>query len=328
MLKRGVSIVTQGCVVLYACVVVALVLLRALPLEYKVIHIFFVFLLYVFLPLLLLVPLALMWRSLVVRLAVGLVVALFLFVFGWRFLPPQHRADTANLRVVSFNQLYGNRDFDGLASLLRELDADVVAIQEFSEPFEEQAFEQLSDVYPYQSGFASEHRLGVLSKFPLEQVEIVEGEFAQQMFVVVGEQRFTLFNVHLDSPILKRICEDGSCRFVFDSVQRNHEYPQLLALLQSVDGPFLALGDFNTNDSEPWYERLQAEFVDVFAEANWGFGFTFPNDASSRWGWLPFPLIRLDYVWGSQDVVPVNAQIDCSLRRSDHCMMIADVLVP
>ena len=73
MLKRCLVWLIQALLVLYAVFVVGVLVLRLLPLEYRVVHVLFVFLLYVFVPLVVLVPLALFWRSMVLRVTVGVV---------------------------------------------------------------------------------------------------------------------------------------------------------------------------------------------------------------------------------------------------------------
>jgi endonuclease/exonuclease/phosphatase (EEP) superfamily protein YafD len=66
---------------------------------------------------------------------------------------------------------------------------------------------------------------------------------------------------------------------------------------------------------------------DAYRETAWGFGFTFPNDQRLGRLAVPFPLVRIDYVWSRGGVMPALAWVDCASSGSDHCMLIADLRV-
>jgi len=235
---------------------------------------------------------------------------------------------------MTLNQLYSNQRIDALIAAIRAQNADIVAIQELSEPLAETARQQLRAEYPYQflepnDGFDG---LGVLSRYPLREARHVRGFPGQQMIVDLGSEQVTLFNIHLHSPKIetRRLREIRPVKVKvvldYDTSLRAREFPQLLQAIDATRGPLIALGDFNTSDREPPYAALAARLHDAYRETNWGFGFTFPNDQRLARVQVPFPLVRIDYIW-SRGILPASARVECDSGGSDHCAVVAELRI-
>ncbi|MEI6791364.1 MAG: endonuclease/exonuclease/phosphatase family protein [Myxococcaceae bacterium] len=95
---------------------------------------------------------------------------------------------------------------------------------------------------------------------------------AQLVEVTVGEKHFTLLNLHLEA---------------FDADSRQEQAHELVSLLNTLEGPVVFGGDFNSDDSAPDYRQDQTlkiirKGIPAFTEAPLA-GFSFPaNKADQR----------------------------------------------
>lgn len=281
---------------------------------------------YLLAPLLVLLPLALLWRS---RMLLALLLVLSAtggMLFVPQMLPVLPRPSVSPaLRVVTFNQLSSNRDIAGTLDVLLAQDADVIALQELS-PGLAAAFAQQREQYPYQvlNPHTMPGGMGIISRYPLEQVEALEGLRGLRGVITVDGQQVTLINVHPSPPstlmsVRLPIISEPLLVGSFDPSRRNAQLARLQEIIDATPGPLVLLGDFNTSDREPLYQEFAVRLHDAFDEAGWGPGHTYSN----RWRWLP--QVRIDYIWSSTHLPPLDAQVSCAVTASDHCLVRADL---
>jgi endonuclease/exonuclease/phosphatase (EEP) superfamily protein YafD len=293
-----------------------------------------IFALFLFAPLLPLAPIALLLRSGWLRAAVLFTLAAFMALFGARLIPPLGRPDEgARLRVMTINQNSSNRKVDQLIAAIRAHDADIVAIQELSRSVAGAARQQLSSVYPHQvliPGDGGHYGLGILSRYPLRETTYKPEFVGQRMIVDIDGTAITVINVHLSAPQAptRRLRQFRPVKVVldYDTSLRAQEFPHLLQEIDSVDGPLIVMGDFNTTDREPIYAELASRLRDSYHETAWGFGFTFPDDQRLARLKVPFPLVRIDYIWSRAGIAPAAARVVCN-SGSDHCAVVADLRI-
>jgi endonuclease/exonuclease/phosphatase (EEP) superfamily protein YafD len=105
---------------------------------------------------------------------------------------------------------------------------------------------------------------------------------------------------------------------------RDAQVEELVARLAADDGARLLTGDFNETEWSYPYERLHSVLGDSFREAGAGFGHTYPSHV--RWdGWtLSVPLVRIDYVFHSAELVALHAAVGPD-GGSDHLPVVADL---
>jgi endonuclease/exonuclease/phosphatase (EEP) superfamily protein YafD len=322
-------------VVFYCMLLLMLVMLWTLfPEDTGVLALTNIFAPYLFAPLAILLPLALLLRS---RVLLWPGVSLFVLagaLFVPSMLPSASRPDTdPELRIVTFNQLYSNSDVDSTLAVLLRQDADIIALQELSYPVQ-QALDELEQQYPYR--VLQPHHLpggmGMVSRYPITQVEELEGIRGLRATVLVDGQPITLLNVHPSPPNgIMELRLPFSQRQVrlpgYDPSRRNEQLAPLLAIIPSIEGPLIVAGDLNTADREPMYRRFAALLHDAHGETGWGPGYTYSNHG---WGLNPaympvLPRVRLDYIWSSGGLVPVSAYTTCEVAASDHCMVVAEL---
>jgi vancomycin resistance protein VanJ len=288
-----------------------------------------------FVPLLLLLPAALLLRSRWMYVVTALPLVVFLALFGARFVPragPGVIGGTM-LRVVTFNLLFVNTNTDNLLTAIRAQQADVVALQELVPPVAEAMQRNLRTLYPYQilSPANNVGGVGLLSRYPLEPADRVDGAQGQWAILSVGGQKITVINVHVHFSGISRIRSQrfGSLSYfrMYDTTGRLYQLNALRQATRKVSGGLIMMGDFNTGDREPGHAVLASELHDAFGETGTGFGFTFPNDKRMGPITIPVPLVRIDYIWTGGSAVPVAAHVNCDDGGSDHCMVVADLRI-
>lgn len=259
------------------------------------------------LPALVLLPLSLIFRRWRAALLQTPAVIAFVVMFGYAFTPPTVPAAPAGIEisVLTFNISLKNRDFEAVGQLIRDADADVVALQEINRAAYFYLDDDLADIYPYRAFHPDSAPPGqaVLSRYPILEDNFWQVERAHQRVVLdVEGQRLAFYNIHPVHFSLNR-----RSLFNFDGQQR--EVDDILERLSHEDGALLILGDFNTTDQTDMYFRFAALYGDAFRVAGDGFGLTFP-------AWMP--LARLDYVFYNAAFVPLDAHVWATSGGSDH----------
>ncbi|MBC8075877.1 MAG: endonuclease/exonuclease/phosphatase family protein, partial [Chloroflexales bacterium] len=291
-------------------------------------------------PLVFLLPLALVSRSPQVMRSVAVPSAIFVLAFGPALLPRSASDDAGvRLRVATWNVQIDNTQPDAVLATLRALGADVVLLQEVSpqlaRSIANDAVLQKRYHYqlmrPLQRGVLGESGQGLLSRFALTAnppPELAHNELqsypGMHVRLLVAGREVTLINIHPLAPEVElrrvgRVWLPAS----YSSAHRGEQQRAIERTLRLVRGPLILGGDFNTADRDPWLRRL-AHLHDAFGERGWGFGLTFPtadNNGSQR---APFPLVRIDYLFSSDELRPQGAWVACAVP-SDHCLVGAEL---
>jgi len=337
-MKRRLRSLVSAAGTCYALAVLLLLVLRITPLESQWwVRLASAFEPFWFLPLLLLAPVVLLLsRSRPARLLICVPCLVFVVLYGDRFLPSLASASAGErgtaFTVMTYNLTRGEPGVEEILSIIESEGTDVVALQELS-PEVADAFSRLSDRYPYQAlhptadGYSG---CGVLSRFPIAADEVfplVEGmHLSQRLVLGMGGGNLHLFNAHLQPPQVAGERLVGSLLFVptrYDTTIQDRELVHLLEEVDSVEGPVVVVGDFNMTEGSPGYSELTRRLVDAYREAGWGFGHTFP-DREARSIPTPFPLLRIDYVFHSADLVTQRAKVG-DRGGPDHRFLAAEL---
>ncbi len=287
--------------------------------------------LYLFLPLPFLLALALVLRARAALLFTALPLLVFVGYYGPRFWPQAPPAASASgaFRVLTFNT-GGNAGGGAPAPLLRTIravDADVVALQEVPTPTLTDLRGELSAVYPYQLGSPDTM---TLSRFPLQPgAELRLGDspyVGQQVRIDARGRAVVLTNVHVTRPVYRLQWRRGVVPLVrgYNPAERDAQVAELVQRVRAVGGPRLLTGDFNETEWSRPYELIAAELEDSYRDAGRGFGNTYPSNVV--WGSWHFslPLMRIDYVFHSAELVATRAVVGPD-GGSDHLPVVAEL---
>jgi vancomycin resistance protein VanJ len=266
------------------------------------------------LPAVILLPLSLLLRRR--WLAFELVAPFFFFisVYGGQFLPRSINvpAEAPRLKILSFNLNKDNQHTDDVMRVVRESNADVVAIQELSTWVADGFNNQLADLYPYralhpQADFSGQ---GILSRYPLSDDEYWRINLGHQRLQIDWNGKaIAFFNVHPIHPLRG---------LYFDGQSRAEEIDELLRRTATVTDPLLIAGDFNMTNLSDDYARVTAHYEDSYQQIGWGMGFGFPNVAYPyHINYLP-PVARIDYIFHDSQLQPVEMHVGTDSAGSDH----------
>ncbi|UCF60482.1 MAG: endonuclease/exonuclease/phosphatase family protein [Anaerolineaceae bacterium] len=295
--------------------------------------------LYIFLPLPLILPLAIIFRrrELWIGLAGG--VMLFIWLWGGLFIPHTSQAHTEGqpLSVMTYNVLGTHQQTTPAIEVIRTEDADVVFIQEINTNLAKTIEEELSDQYPYQvlDPYDDVTGMGTISKFPIHPT----GETLPLKWVGVPQilsldwhgQDIILINFHmwatgLAPPKIIAVnyrAREAQALFLAD-----------FARVAAYEDPVIVAGDGNFTDLSDAYKLVTNVLIDSWREAGLGFGHTTPGcdrSGGSRphfYG-IPVPrwLVRIDYIFHSNHFASVEARLAQFDGVSDHRGVIAELLL-
>lgn len=277
--------------------------------------------------------------------ALGLLAAgaglLFLVEFGSALLPrtPPTEASGPHLKVLTYNVRSPNSDPEPLLEVVRAERPDVIVLQELTTRYAERLRARVGDEYPYfmVAGIETANDGGgVYSRLPILAHEAFrltdEGNVHQRLRLRTEAGEVWLVNVHLLSPQLERRRVRGRLPMLpldFHDALRDEELDRLVAVVRTLDGPFVLAGDFNMAAGSRPSRQLPGSWRDAFREAGEGFGHTFPAGMTVLRGKLPisFPLVRIDYVITSAELVPRSARVP-RISGSDHLPVVVDLALP
>ena len=238
------------------------------------------------------------------------------------------------LRVMTWNIAAGHGDLSKTADVIRQADADVVALQEVDAHwdlrslFADQPAElakaldmhvRFGPIYqlPGESGSAlREFGVAILSRHPIvefrnhllprlsTQSAVTEPElmpgFPEAVLDVDGA-RVRVFNTHLDYRADPRV--------------RHLQVAATMARLDAVSGPIVLMGDLNAPPDAAELVPLFGRLRDAWP-AGPDAGFTYPANV---------PVRRIDYILTSPDLRARNVRV-LPIDASDHRPVVADLM--
>lgn len=286
-------------------------------------------LVYAFLPVPVIFVIALLTRRRDVWAVFAVGALIWLVMWGWLFLPrvPAAQAGGPTLSVMSYNLLGFNFNTEATMSVIRASNADVIALQELNPENAEAIVRELGDVYPYRwlDPQPSVVGGGLISRLPFERLEagaldrIDWVSIPMAVRLDVSGQPVTLVRFHA-------FAGPGS-------VAAREQQARLLAeYAEAHSGPLVFVGDLNATDQNVAYGLIARTMRDAWREAGWGLGNTFPGEPTAEVGGsrpvvagvpVPLWLVRIDFVFHSDDLRTLEARLGPYDGASDHRPVIA-----
>jgi endonuclease/exonuclease/phosphatase family metal-dependent hydrolase len=228
--------------------------------------------------------------------------------------------------LVTYNTyVYDRSPADRLIAALAERAPAIVALQELSAERAAtlDADPDIRRLYPYRQlriagAFGG---LSLLSSYPLELAPTAEGLPLIEATVDIDGRRLAILAAHALPPLAWH-------PFPFQPSTRDAmlaAYRSRMLTRTAAGDPVVLMGDLNTTDRELAFQELATGFTDVHASVGSGLGHT--------WGLPPRPvrlppLLRIDHVLVSPDLVPLEIGVTCGATDSDHCLVDARVGLP
>ena len=275
-----------------------------------------------------------------ILLATSLPVLLVLMglVLPW---PARADPDRPSLRVMSYNV---NSELGGSDGIVQEVDRfspDVLLLEEHGSS--DKIVTLLQARYPtvHVGGqFVVASRFPVTSSFDPEKLrysgrlrsprwreEVIETPLGAIAFFVVHPQSprqgfYALRGNGLKREILSgQGFPDDSEEVVADNTGlRATQVADFASAARQEKRPVVIAGDTNLPDLSYVLHRYLGDFRDAFAEAGWGFGYTFPTGLRGPW-------MRIDRIMASRELRFIRFEVGRSLA-SDHECVVADLQRP
>jgi endonuclease/exonuclease/phosphatase family metal-dependent hydrolase len=288
---------------------------------------------HLFIPVFLLVPIAVISKSRELRVGVLIALTIGAALFGPGLVSTPARSPSSDemvVQILSWNLEGAESGTSGPMAKLRAFDGDVVALQELSR---ELAHSILADP-ALSSRFAhaalaprgGAGGLGILSRFPIVAATESLNPAVQQVELQLVDRQLTVINAH---PFAPDVGFGQPIPFPFAYITTGRD-SDLVKIREPIDQAIAAgrqlivLGDFNVTDREPGFDDLSRGLWDAHEEVGLGTGSTWrPRDI----GFVPFGVLRIDYVLGGPGTRPLSVAEDCPPGLSDHCMLIGAVAV-
>jgi endonuclease/exonuclease/phosphatase family metal-dependent hydrolase len=221
------------------------------------------------------------------------------------------------IRVSTWNMHFGPNAADRVLEGVSITSAQILALHELG-PDAVAALEQMPDRFPYRA-LTSDTRfldVGLLSEFPITETErSTSPQYVRAVVDPPASDPIVVYAVHAP---LARLLTVGNVPYGVDFNVRDKAISLIRARVDAdvASGlTVIVLGDFNTTERELAYQVISSGLRDSHLDAGIGPGVTWrppPVD------FLPFGMLRIDYVFSTSDLRPVSSTVDCSLP-SDHC---------
>ena len=198
---------------------------------------------------------------------------------------------------------------DKTCEYLRSLDADVICLQEFYIPSDQNIDVSLKKSFP---GYKAEYyvytgekgRMGnvILTRFPVVGRGHIDFDRSTNMAIYadlnVRGTRFRVYNCHFESynislsHLVKTIRNSGAVEENGRKMRRSilvrpRQVDEVMANIDACREQAFVVGDFNDNPLSYTYHRLSRDRRDAFVEVGKGFGATH----AALW-----PMLRIDYI--------------------------------
>ena len=201
----------------------------------------------------------------------------------------------------------------------------------------------ISSLYPYQMVHTEQASSGLvlLSAYPFLEADVARNppgvrgwpRLLWARLDLGNGQRLVVVAAHPESPYSSN--SDCALLVCYDTAERDSLTPRIREVVDpalAADEAVLLVGDLNITDREPGYAQLSRGLRDLHRSAGLGWGHSWGIYSEPRSCDAPvtqgiLPLLRIDYIFASPDLVPVRSGVDCDVPSSDHCALRGAVTV-
>ncbi|GCE16966.1 endonuclease/exonuclease/phosphatase family protein [Dictyobacter kobayashii] len=289
---------------------------------------------YLFIPLLILIPF-LLWRfTSVLRVVFVLGIVLFCLWF-----PPrlgnggaQESATGQTVTALTWNYRGRNKRDGYLRQIIDEKDPGIIALQEADWSGIDLATDILQ-AYPYHLYQPNDVPPGeaLLSKYPIVDHGILQASDGSRTVWDIPRVLWVRLDLgHGRTMLVVNAHPISAVNTVYGCLycpqRRDNQVKELHQFLQPLltrGERLLLLGDMNLTDRELAYHDLASGLEDTQLQVGSGSGESWGINSLNR-VWAVF---RIDYMFVSPNIKPLNLDTDCVSRGSQHCILIGQFSV-
>lgn len=234
--------------------------------------------------------------------------------------------DEANaLRVMTYNVLYSNFDYDSVANVILTHQPDLVALQEVMPEMMIALTERLKDTYPY--SLPATHRnfasTAIFSRYEFVETQVVDLQVDRRATIVkmlIREQEVTFVSIHLLAYGLRwyKLIDIPDAVIELTKIQ-NHQAEIVLGQIDDEAGVVLVGCDCNTYETSSTYQILDKSLNNAAREVGLRL-LPFENPSGVR---QDISFEHIDYVWYRGAVNPLRVYKIIDSGGSDHLPVIA-----
>ncbi len=305
--------------------------------RYPVIALLNIAALYLFAPLVAVLPIALVTRRSEVWAGLALGVGIFTLLWGNLFLPRSSAAvtDDPTLSVMTYNTLSDQHDVTPIVELIRAESPDVIFFQELNTTLQAAIKQDLVAEYPYRilDPVDNPTGMGVISKYPIwesgDSLPLSWVGVPQVLTLDWGGQEVRLINFHMWPVTFLPLKYSG---LNYRAREAQALFMADYARVTSRQTPVIVAGDANVTQLSDAYRLITDVLVDAWTAAGHGLGHTYPGEYARerdsegirRWRG-PRWVVRIDYIFHSDHWQTVEARLAHSNGVSDHRAVIAEL---
>jgi endonuclease/exonuclease/phosphatase (EEP) superfamily protein YafD len=250
-------------------------------------------------------------------------------IFGalfWPYVIPRraHALTGSTLRVMTYNVLYSNTDYNAVAGIIQTYQPDLIALQEVQPEMMEALIERLGTAYPYFL-MGTEHPYGTtaaFSRYPVQEAYILDLTYDRPAVVLnvnVRGEAVTFISAHLLAYGLEWVRLSDVPKAVTQRVHdQEYQAGRLIDEIQQPDRAAIVACDCNSQETAGAYRLLAQPLTNAARAVGWAIG---PLSLSGAH--RDTDVRHFDYVLyrGSLEAVEVDTVQD--FGGSDHLPVIA-----
>jgi endonuclease/exonuclease/phosphatase (EEP) superfamily protein YafD len=239
-----------------------------------------------------------------------------------RFVSPVNNDRT--LKVMTYNVLFSNSDYEAVAEVILNYRPDVVALQEVQPTMMSELEQRLGEEYPY-SLMGTQNDYGttaVFSRHPFVESSVLDLQADRPAVVVkigLGNEEFTFVSVHLLAYNLWWTePKDIPATVMERTINQNQQAELILEQLKAENGMVIVGCDCNSYETSSSY-RIFDDWLDNSArEVGWVLGGgNLPDVKQDTY------LQHIDYIWYRGTIEPIGVFKVIDSGGSDHLPVLA-----
>lgn len=281
---------------------------------------------FLFLPVLVLLGWVIYARRL--NLIIPLLIPIFIFVQLYHpYLFPRSANPVSSertLKVMTYNVLFSNSDYEAVAGVILNYLPDVVALQEVQPTMMSELEQRLGEEYPY-SLMGTQNDYGttaVFSRHPIVESSILDLQADRPAVVVkiaIDNQEFTFVTAHLLAYNLWWTApKDIPATVIERTFNQNQQVELILEQLMAENGTVIVGCDCNSYETSSSY-RIFDDWLDNSArEVGWVLGRGRLPDVKQD-----TELQHIDYIWYRGAIEPISVFKVIDSGGSDHFPVLA-----